>query len=75
VASYLTAVKCVRMTSAECLARAQEAEAMAQVVSLGTDKVRLLSLAAAWRARAAEAAQREGEPEPPALRLLRRRPR
>ena len=47
------------MTPDECLAKAAEAEDMARVVSLATDKQRLRQLAEKWRQLALEAATRD----------------
>ncbi len=40
------------LTAEECRRKAAEAEALAKLVSLNTDKTRLLTMAAEWRRRA-----------------------
>ena len=42
------------MTADECRGKATEAEALARLVSLHTDKTRLMTMAADWRRRAGE---------------------
>ena len=49
------------MTSRECLRKAAEAEELAKLVSLRTDKDRLWRSAEAWRQRAREAPVQQPE--------------
>ena len=48
------------MTKDECLAKATEAEQLANLVSFGVDKERLRRSAREWRERAAEAGPARG---------------
>ena len=59
------------LTAKECRAKAEEAEALAKLVSLETDRKRLAEMARAWRERAEAAAAPKSEP-PPGRRSPRR---
>ena len=48
------------LTAEQCRQKAEEAEALARLVSLNTDKARLAAMAADWRKRAAELEDRGG---------------
>ena len=48
------------LTADECRRKAAEAEALAKLVSLNTDKVRLINIAAQWRRRAEDLDSRGG---------------
>lgn len=65
-------------TPERCLARAEEAERLASMVSYARDRERLIRQAAEWRARAEDLARTRAGPspaparDPPLRRLLRR---
>ena len=52
-------------TAEECRAKAEEAEALAKLVSLETDRRRLTDMAQAWRERAAAAQTSENKSPAP----------